>query len=482
MITESGNPSLQSAIHGVIFDMDGVLTDSEPLINAAAVAMFKEKGVTVTPEDFAPFVGTGEDRYLGGVAQKHGVVLDLAAAKRRTYEIYLALVPSRLNAFPGAVALVQRCRAAGLQVAVASSADRIKIDANLAKIGLPADNWTAVVAGEDVRLKKPAPDIFLAAADRLGLRPNECVVVEDAVHGIQAARSASMRCVAVAQTFAPEDLKEADLVRATIQEVGLEDLLGTPHRVAPSPNMATPPPVPETAILKPWGFWATMGLGAAIALAWMGMQGVVAAAFLVAMQAAGRGLKEADIASHGFLLALAAICSAPVAVLLSYLFAWVRVGKQAGPYLGFRPVSWRKLAKWTVVFLGFVFVSDLLTLTLNRPVVPDFMVQIYETAGFLPLFWLALVVAAPVAEETLFRGFLFEGLQASKVGAPGAMIITSLFWAAIHVQYDLYGIASIFVFGLLLGWVRLKTASVFATTWLHAVMNFIATLETAVTR
>jgi beta-phosphoglucomutase-like phosphatase (HAD superfamily) len=65
--------------------MDGVLTDSEPLINAAAIAMFKEKGLVVKPEDFLPFVGTGEDRFIGGVAEFYNFPLDLPAAKSRTY-------------------------------------------------------------------------------------------------------------------------------------------------------------------------------------------------------------------------------------------------------------------------------------------------------------------------------------------------------------------------------------------------------------
>ena len=68
----------------VIFDMDGVLTDSEPLINAAAVAMFKEKGLAVRPEDFVPFVGAGENRYIGGVAEKYGFIIDILDAKQRT--------------------------------------------------------------------------------------------------------------------------------------------------------------------------------------------------------------------------------------------------------------------------------------------------------------------------------------------------------------------------------------------------------------
>ena len=206
--------------------MDGVLTDSEPLINSAAIAMFHELGLTVRPEDFRPFIGTGEDRYIGGVAELYGFLLDLPSAKRRTYEIYLELVPTQLQVFPGAQDLVKSCRAAGLRIAVASSADRVKVEANLEQIGLPISSWDAVVTGEDVLAKKPAPDIFLKAAAKLGATPKECVVIEDAVNGIEAARAAGMRCVAVAQSFGPERLGAADRVRAKIGEVSISDLVG----------------------------------------------------------------------------------------------------------------------------------------------------------------------------------------------------------------------------------------------------------------
>lgn len=206
--------------------MDGVLTDSEPLINAAALAMFAERGLRAKPEDFLPFVGTGEDRYIGGVAEAYRFPLDLPAAKRRTYEIYLALVPERLQPFPGAQDLVRACRQAGLRIAVASSADAIKITANLRKIGLPPEDWDAIVTGEDVKAKKPAPDIFLAAAAKVGMPPTACVVVEDAVNGVEAAKAAGMRCVAVAQTFAPDRLQQADLVRARIAALTVADLTG----------------------------------------------------------------------------------------------------------------------------------------------------------------------------------------------------------------------------------------------------------------
>lgn len=214
-----------STTRAVIFDMDGVLADSEPLINEAAIAMFAERGLTVQPDDFLPFVGAGEERYIGGVAQKYSYPLDVPAAKHRTYEIYLDLVPVKLQAFPGVHDLIRACRAAGWRVAVASSADAIKVAANLQKIGLPPESWDVVLTGESVIRNKPAPDIFLLAAEKLGVVASECVVVEDAVNGVRAAKAAGMRCVAVAHTFAAERLREADLVREKIARVQINDLV-----------------------------------------------------------------------------------------------------------------------------------------------------------------------------------------------------------------------------------------------------------------
>lgn len=216
-------------IQAVLFDMDGVLTDSEPLICESAIRMFLESGLRVQSSDFLPFVGTGEDRYLGGVAEAYGFPIDIAKAKHRTYEIYLELVPMRLRAFPGAQQLVNACRSSGLKIAVVSSADKVKITANLNQIGLSPETWDAVVTAETVQRKKPAPDLFLAAAARLHLPPSACVVVEDAVNGVEAARAARMRCVAVAQTFSAEKLAQADLVRPTIQDVTLQDLTDNTH-------------------------------------------------------------------------------------------------------------------------------------------------------------------------------------------------------------------------------------------------------------
>jgi HAD superfamily hydrolase (TIGR01509 family) len=208
----------------VIFDMDGVLTDSEPLINMAAVQMFSELGLRVNPEDFVPFIGAGEERYIGGVAEKYKFPIDIKLAKKRVYEIYLQLVPNHLKAFPGAVEFVRECKQNGLKISLTSSADIIKIRANLEKIGLPIPYWDVVVSAEDVEKKKPAPDLFLKVMQKLGVEPAECVVIEDSISGIQAALAAGAQCIAVAHTFPEEKLKIAHLVKEKISDIRLDDL------------------------------------------------------------------------------------------------------------------------------------------------------------------------------------------------------------------------------------------------------------------
>jgi beta-phosphoglucomutase len=98
---------------------------------------------------------------------------------------------------------------------------------------LPPETWDGIVTGDDVGPKKPAPDIFLSAAAKLGLTPAQCVVVEDAVNGVQAAKAAGMRCLAVAQTFPAAKLQGADVVRPDIGRVSLADLTGEATYVAP---------------------------------------------------------------------------------------------------------------------------------------------------------------------------------------------------------------------------------------------------------
>lgn len=197
-------------VKGVIFDVDGVLCESEPIICRAAMQMFKELyDMEVRPEDFRPFVGTGEARFIGGPAEKYGLDIDIEKAKSRTYKIYLRLIRGRLKPTIGVREFIDWCRQVGLKLAVATSADMVKLRGNLREIDLPPGLFDAVVTGEEIARKKPAPDVFVLAASRLGLGPQECLVVEDAVAGVQAAKSAGSKCLGLTTSFSEGELLSA---------------------------------------------------------------------------------------------------------------------------------------------------------------------------------------------------------------------------------------------------------------------------------
>ncbi|XWS58086.1 hypothetical protein CRYUN_Cryun08bG0004700 [Craigia yunnanensis] len=217
-------------VSAVLFDMDGVLCNSENPSRKAAVDVFAEMGVQVTVEDFVPFTGMGEANFLGGVASVKGVKeFNTEAAKKRFFEIYLDKYakPNSGIGFPGALELITQCKCKGLKVAVASSADRIKVDANLAAAGLPLSMFEAIVSADAFENLKPAPDIFLAASKILDVPPDECIVIEDALAGVQAAKAAKMRCIAVTTTLTEETLKDAgpSIIRNDIGSVSLDDIL-----------------------------------------------------------------------------------------------------------------------------------------------------------------------------------------------------------------------------------------------------------------
>jgi HAD superfamily hydrolase (TIGR01509 family) len=210
-------------IKGVLFDMDGVLVDSEPFICKAAIIMFEELGIHVVPEDFKPFVGMGENRYIGGVAELYKIKVDIEVVKARTYKIYEKIVAGHLSPLPGAHEFLAKCRKRGFRLALATSADRIKMEVNLKEIGLSKGTFHAIITGLDIELKKPFPDIYLKAAGNLGLNPADCLVVEDAVSGIEAGKAAGCRCLAVTSSFKAAALKEADWI--------CESLLTVPDEV-----------------------------------------------------------------------------------------------------------------------------------------------------------------------------------------------------------------------------------------------------------
>ncbi|MBN2578285.1 MAG: HAD-IA family hydrolase [Pirellulales bacterium] len=224
-----GKPLSAAWFLGVVFDMDGVLCDSEPFIREAATRMFAERHrVQVRPEDFLPFVGTGENRYLGGVAERYGLQWDLEQDKRRTYEIYLEIIRGRLTPFAGVREFIASCRQMGIRLAVATSADEVKMRGNLAEIDLPPETFDTCVNGLEVIQKKPDPEIFLLAIRRLGLSPGRCLIVEDAPNGIRAGKAAGAKCLGLTTGFSSAELQAAgaDWIAPDLAHVPPEALRG----------------------------------------------------------------------------------------------------------------------------------------------------------------------------------------------------------------------------------------------------------------
>jgi HAD superfamily hydrolase (TIGR01509 family) len=208
----------------LIFDVDGVLADTEALNARASAMMFAELyGVTVQPADFYPFIGTGDERYVEGVAEKYGVAIDTEAAVRRRAENFFKLLRTEpLPAAPGVLELITAARAAGhVKLAIATSGRKEKQFPVIEGAGLQLAWFDAVITGDDVTRKKPDPQIYRLAGERLGLPPARCVVVEDAPVGVQAARAAGMWCVAVTSSAPREALAAADLVVDSLAEVTL---------------------------------------------------------------------------------------------------------------------------------------------------------------------------------------------------------------------------------------------------------------------
>ncbi|MFJ9795317.1 HAD family hydrolase [Streptomyces sp. NPDC101145] len=189
----------------VVFDLDGTLVDSEPNYYEAGRRLLAAYGVTGFDwKRHTDFIGIGTRETLRALKAEYGVdapLEELLAGKNRHY---LELARVGTEVFPEMRLLVERLHADGVPMAVASGSSRAAIEAVLAGTGL-SGYFRAVVSAEEVPRGKPEPDVFLEAARRLGADPAECVVMEDAPPGAEAAHAAGMRCVAVPYVPATAD-------------------------------------------------------------------------------------------------------------------------------------------------------------------------------------------------------------------------------------------------------------------------------------
>jgi HAD superfamily hydrolase (TIGR01509 family) len=186
-------------IDAVIFDCDGTLVDSEPLARDAWDRALAGLGYTVSDDEYAGLVGLPYPRVHAYFAERVGGMPDADTFWVGFSAMLFDLIDSVLEPFDDAVETVRALHGQGIAVAVASSSPRERLDRTLRRAGLDG-LFDVTVAGDEVRRGKPAPDMFLEAARRLGCAPERCVVIEDSSPGVAAAVEAGMVCVAVARS------------------------------------------------------------------------------------------------------------------------------------------------------------------------------------------------------------------------------------------------------------------------------------------
>ena len=194
----------------VIFDMDGVLVDSEPLGMEAMRRVMARQGVPYTEADNNEFVGRTTLEECRILKARHRLEADERDLTRQYVEILVGLIHEGPRPMPGVPDVLGALLTAGYRMALASSAEPVVIATNLDALDL-GRFFEAIVSGAEVALGKPAPDVFLETAKRLGLPAERCLVVEDSRNGLLAAKAAGMACAVIpCATTRHQDFREAD--------------------------------------------------------------------------------------------------------------------------------------------------------------------------------------------------------------------------------------------------------------------------------
>jgi HAD superfamily hydrolase (TIGR01509 family) len=218
-------------LYGLIFDIDGVIADTEAVNARASIKVFADLfGIDgVVREDFEAGLGRGAEEYVKAAARVHGMELtdgQVEQASQLRQEYFLKILSEEpLPPFPSVMELMDEAmQNEDFRVAIATSSTLEKSRAVLSAVGIPY-NKMVYINGNDVEHKKPDPELFLIAAERIGIESANCVVIEDAPNGVQAAKAAGAGCIAVTNSTTADKLSEADLICNSLEQVNLDTII-----------------------------------------------------------------------------------------------------------------------------------------------------------------------------------------------------------------------------------------------------------------
>ncbi|WP_041444645.1 HAD family hydrolase [Syntrophobotulus glycolicus] len=213
-------------VKAVIFDMDGVIIDSEPIHFVSDQMTLQDYGVEITNEELSKYVGISNPVMWSELREKYGLAaaVEELLAKQMYYK-KLLFGGRELQCIEGIESLLRNLKHSGLKIGLASSSPREFIEIIINNLGL-AGYFEAVVSGEEVERSKPAPDVFLRAAELLKVNPSDCMVIEDSEHGVKAAKAAGMKCIGYLNTNSgQQDLRLADKMVSSLKDIDFADSL-----------------------------------------------------------------------------------------------------------------------------------------------------------------------------------------------------------------------------------------------------------------
>jgi HAD superfamily hydrolase (TIGR01509 family) len=213
-------------IRTVIFDMDGVIIDTEPIHHHAFFTQFAELGITVSDALYASFLGSSTRNVFQQLKQEFNLAQDVPTLLQRKRELFNQAfdTDASLDLLPGVRALIEDLQAHGVQLVLASSASKATIARVFQRFGL-APYFSHTVSGEDFAQSKPNPAIFLHAAELAQTPAGECIVIEDSANGVAAAKAAGIYCVGYASPHsAGQDLRLADRVIQDFSELSAAEI------------------------------------------------------------------------------------------------------------------------------------------------------------------------------------------------------------------------------------------------------------------
>ncbi len=215
-------------LYGLIFDVDGVIADTEAVNARASIKVFADLfGVEgVVRKDFEAGLGRGAEEYVKAGARVHGLELTDEQIKKITQlrqEYFLKVLKKEpMPPFPGVLELMDKAmKEKNFRLAIATSGTLEKSRAVLEAANVPYRKMV-YINGDHVKNKKPDPELFLLAAEGMGIEPADCVVIEDAPNGVQAAKAAGAKCIAVTNSTNAANLSEADLVCDSLEQIKLD--------------------------------------------------------------------------------------------------------------------------------------------------------------------------------------------------------------------------------------------------------------------